>query len=115
MAAMEDALEKINSSAHTKELFEKLMKEVDALGVNEVERKKTSLHISHGRAFLGVHPRSNGLLLNIVLDSPLTIGRVKKTEQVSKNRFHNEILVTEQNEIDKELVGFIDKAYSLTN
>jgi len=111
---MENALEKIQSDSHTKEIYAKLIDEITTLGKFDVEPKKTSLHISNGRAFLGVHPRSNGLLLNIVLDSPLTSGRVKKVEQVSKNRFHNEILVTKTEEIDSELLGFIAKAYSLT-
>ncbi len=111
---MDDAFTKIQSDSYTKELYKKLIEQLNLLGKFYVERKKTSLHISHGRAFLGIHPRSNGLLINIVLDSKIDNPRIKKVDQVSKNRFHNEILVNQISEIDPMLINWIKKAYELT-
>jgi hypothetical protein len=45
-----------------------------------VQNKKTSLHIVHGRAFLGVHPRATELLLTIVTTTALDSTRVRNGE-----------------------------------
>ena len=91
-----------------------LLAVLDGVGPHEIEVKKTSLHVMHGRAFLGIHPRSGGLLLNIVTTAPLTGDRVRKSEPVSRNRCHNEILVTTGHELDSHLTEWIRGAYALT-
>src|SRR5215212_5248577 len=61
------------------------------------EAKKTSIHLTpgpDGGAFAGVHPRRSAILLNVRSDAPIASPRVRKVEQVSRNRFHNELLLT---------------------
>jgi Domain of unknown function (DUF5655) len=111
---MAEALDKINSDPISKDLWEKLSGDFKYLGSYEVEEKKTSLHIVNGRAFIGIHPRKGGLLVNLVTDKPIESSRIKKTEQVSANRFHNEILVTKTEDLDQELGNWMVQAYSLT-
>lgn len=64
------------------------------------------------RAFLGVHPRATGLLLNIVTTTPIKSDRIRKAEQVSKNRCHNEIIIEHVDLIDDELIDWITLAYN---
>lgn len=109
-----DVLHKIQINKVTNEIYQKLLQELKWLGEFELEAKKTSLHITHGRAFLGVHPRKAGLLLNIVTDKPLESSRVKKLEHVSAQRYHNEILINSTEELDEELGGWLQAAYALT-
>lgn len=94
--------------------YAKLIAEVRKLGPFAVEEKKTSLHLTHGRAFAGVHPRATGIILNLVLDAPLKNKRVHKSEQVSANRHHVEFKLEDPAEVDAQLVGWMKKAYSLT-
>ena len=54
------------------------------------------------------------MLLNIRSDKPIASSRVRKTEQVSKNRVHNELLVSSPAEIDAELLAWLAAAYSLS-
>jgi len=89
-----------------------LFRDLDAVGPYSVEEKKTSIHITNGRAaFLGLHPRKQGLRLNIVLTKALEGPRVAKSERVSANRYHNEVDVREPSEIDAELLAWIGEAY----
>jgi hypothetical protein len=111
---VDDALSKISSNPSAAPLYERVMTLVEDLGDCEVEIKKTSLHVVHGRAFLGIHPRKNGLLLNLVTAEPLQSKRLRKTEQVSANRWHNELLVTDELAVDDELRAWLKKAYMLT-
>jgi hypothetical protein len=90
------------------------MTAVRQLGPFEIEEKKTSIHLKHGRAFAGVHPRSTGIILNLVFDAPLEHARVHKSEQVSANRYHVEFKLESSTEVDAQLVGWVKRAYSLT-
>jgi hypothetical protein len=109
-----DALERIQGNPVSNAIYEALTLELGQLGEHVIEVKKTSLHIARGRAFLGVHPRKNGLLLNIVLNRPLASDRLRKSEQVSANRYHHEIELGAAAELDKELLGWIGEAHALT-
>jgi hypothetical protein len=108
------ALDREMGDADAASLYSALCELLDELGPHETEPKKTSLHVTHGRAFLGVHPRKGALLLNIVLTEPLAGPRVHKAEQVSANRWHNEVIVREESDIDAELREWIATAYKLT-
>ncbi|TAL41686.1 MAG: DNA replication protein DnaC [Salinibacterium sp.] len=108
------ALDRITGDPHTASLYAAVGELLDELGPHEIEAKKTSLHVTHGRAFLGVHPRKGALLLNIVLTEPLAGPRVHKVEQVSANRWHNEVIVREISDLDAELREWMTAAYALT-
>jgi hypothetical protein len=98
----------------TRELYDCLLEQVRNLGPIFEEAKKTSAHIVAGSgAFLGLHPRVNGLLVNIVLDHGLANERVVRCEQVSKSRFHNEVRISGPDDIDDELMGWVKEAYHL--
>ena len=79
-----------------------------------VAPKKTSLHLVNTSGFAGIHPRKSFLYLNVRLDRPLQSERVAKSEQVSKNRYHNEIKMITPDEVDDELIGWLKEAYALT-
>jgi hypothetical protein len=111
---MADGLSKINDNGVSAAIYGRLMEAVGPLADIAVETKQTSLHITHGRAFLGVHPRKDALLLNIVSNTPIDSSRAKKVERVSANRYHNEFLLTRPEEIDDELKEWINAAYAET-
>jgi hypothetical protein len=108
------ALNTIASRPASQDIYTTLTAVLDQIGEYDVQDKKTSLHITHGRAFLGVHPRANGLLLNIVTTTALPGPRIRKREQVSANRCHNEILITSPDDLDNEFAGWITQAHRLT-
>ncbi|HZI89039.1 MAG TPA: DUF5655 domain-containing protein [Candidatus Polarisedimenticolia bacterium] len=104
----------ILKSPASQSTYTKVIAAVRKLGPFEVEEKKTSLHLTHGRAFAGVHPRAKGILLNLVLDAPLKDARVHKSEQVSANRHHVEFKLEDPADVDSQLVTWIKRAYALT-
>jgi hypothetical protein len=98
------------------ETYARLLAALRTLGAVEEEAKKTSVHLTAGpgtSAFAGVHPRRAALLLNIRSAAPIESPRVRKVEQVSKNRFHNELLLESPSDVDAELVGWLRAAYGL--
>jgi hypothetical protein len=109
-----DALAKIEANPQSATLYAQVLAIVEDLGECKVEVKQTSLHVVHGRAFLGIHPRKDGLLLNLVTTEPLRSDRLKKVDQVSANRWHNEVLVSSELDIDAQLRRWLKAAYRLT-
>lgn len=108
------ALQKIRDDVKSLAVYDELLRRVKRIGEHEVEVKDTSIHIVHGRAFLGIHPRKDGLRLTIVLNRPLQNPRIKRSEQVSRNRYHHEIFIDTPEAIDRELAVWIGEAYGLT-
>ncbi len=104
-------MERIYGDATTKVVYDALLDRVEAAGEHGVELKQTSVHFTRGRAFLEVHPRAGGLLLDLVTPEPLDSARVRKREQVSRDRWHNEVLVTAREQLDDELGGWIRQAH----
>lgn len=103
----------MSRSDATKDAYETLIAHVKRLGPIQIQEKKTSIHLAAGNAaFLGVHPRKDGIRINIVLARKLE-NRVVKAEQVSKCRFHNEIDHKGSIPIDPELASWIEEAYRL--
>jgi hypothetical protein len=108
------AIERIRADERSRSLYAALLDGVAELGEFDVEEKQTSIHVTHGRAFLGVHPRSGGLLLNIVTTEPIASGRIRRSEQISRGRCHNELLVTDAGDFGGEFGGWLREAYALT-
>ena len=73
------ARDRIEGDPLSAAVYAALIEEVGKIGEYDVEEKLTSIHVVHGRAFLGVHPRKGALLVNIVLDHPLDPARLHRT------------------------------------
>lgn len=95
-----------------KAIYNAIKRAANKLGVVKFETKKTSIHIVARVAFLGIHPKTKWLDLNIVTTEPIISSRVSKTERVSANRFHNSIRLTEESQVDSELINWIKKSYA---
>src|SRR4051794_5706898 len=61
---------KLLKSPASQDVYARLIGTLKGLGPFTLEEKKTCLHLVRGHAFAGIHPRSTGLLLNLVLDQP---------------------------------------------
>jgi hypothetical protein len=94
-------------------IHDALTKKLARFGPVRANAKKTSIHLVAKTGFAGVHPRKDSVLLNIRTAAPLKAKRVRKAEQVSANRWHNEILLSDATEIDDQLVGWLQEAHRL--
>ncbi len=94
-------------------IYTRLLQALRSLGPFQEEPKKTSIHLVRTVGFAGVHPRKSYLYLNLRTDHSIESTRISKTEQVSKNRYHNELKLTSPDEIDEEVLGWIKEAYEL--
>ena len=115
----------MNANGHTvKEHFENRAPEVRAtyaailkaakkLGPVKEEAKKTSIHLVRKSAFAGVATRKSALILTLKSDSDIASQRIAKREQASAHRWHVELKLEKPEQVDRELVGWLEKAYAL--
>lgn len=94
-------------------IYDRILAELGALGPFTAEPKKTSIHLVRATGFAGVHPRKRSLTLNLRTAQPIGGPRIARLEQVSKNRYHNEIKLERPEDVDAELVGWLRDAYAL--
>lgn len=101
------------ASPTSRAIYKQLLAAIKPIGPYREEIKKTSIHLVRKSAFAGVHPRSQHLLLTIKSENPIPSPRVTKAEQVSRNRWHLDVKLSNIEEIDHELLGWLRQAYDL--
>lgn len=92
-------------------IFSTLLDFLHDLGPFDIEVKKTSLHLVKEKAFLGVHPKKKCLDLNIVSNQAIDHPLITKNEQVSKNRWHNNLRLSSVEEVDDTVKNLLQAAY----
>jgi hypothetical protein len=99
--------------ADTREIYDRLLAAARALGPMEVEEKKTCVHLVRRAAFAGVHPRKAAVLVTLKTDQALEGPRIRKLEQASKHRFHNDLVLASPAEVDAEFLAWLALSYDL--
>jgi len=102
-----------NASPEAVRLYRSLRAVLRPIGPFREELKKTSVHFVRGSAFVGAHFRRSHLLVTIKAESPIDSPRIVKAEQVSKNRWHCEVKVSVETEIDGDLTAWMRTAYDI--
>jgi hypothetical protein len=98
----------------TRAIYDRLVASARPFGPFEIEPKKTCLHFARGSAFAGVHPRKDSVLVTLKTEAPIESPRVRKLEQASQSRFHNDLVLTSPDQVDAEFVGWMRSAYALS-
>ena len=95
------------------ELYHDLIKAIEPLGPFKTEIKKSSVHFVRNSAFACVHFRKSHILLTVTAGAHSGSPRVMKSEQVSANRWHWDLKVLVNGDIDGELMQWLRAAYEL--
>jgi hypothetical protein len=102
-----------NKEPSVRLIYEKVLSSLAKVGPVRTEAKKTSIHLVRETAFAGVHPKKAWLDLTIRSEKPIKSARVRAQEQVSKNRWHQDVRLASQKDVDAEVVGWLKSAYAL--
>jgi hypothetical protein len=107
------AKERIEGDPVSSAVYDSLIEEISPLDGWELQEKASSFHVVRRSAFLGIHPRRGGILVNIVLATKLDSARVHRAERVSANRWHNEVILRDLSDVDAELLAWIREGHTL--
>jgi hypothetical protein len=107
------AKERIEGDPVSSAVYDALIKQISSLDGWELQEKTSSFHVVRRAAFLGIHPRRGGILVNIVLATKVDSARVRSAERVSSNRWHNEVILMDPSDVDAELLAWIREGHAL--
>jgi hypothetical protein len=103
------------SEPQVRATYDAILKAARKLGEVRIEEKKTSIHLVAGKsAFAGVHPQKAALMLTLRTAAAIDSPRIKKSEQVSANRWHHDMKLATPADVDKELVGWMKAAFAIS-
>ena len=102
-----------NRAPEVKTTYAAILKAAKQLGPVKEEAKKTSIHLVRKSAFAGVAPRKTALILTLKSDSDIKNPRIAKREQASAHRWHLETRLETPEQVDREILAWIKKAYEL--
>jgi hypothetical protein len=94
-------------------IYKKLISECKKFGPVTQSPKKTSIHLDAKSGFVGVYTRRNCLLLHIHTNFDINNSRIDKTEKISTNRFKHIVRISNQDEIDQQIINWLESAYKL--
>ena len=93
--------------------YDKVLSSLAKVGPVRDEPKKTSIHMVRDTGFAGAHPKKAWLDLTIRSEKPIKSPRVRAQEQVSKNRWHQDVRLTSPTDVYAEVVSWLKSAYAL--
>ena len=102
-----------NKEPAVRAAYDKVLTSLAKVGPVKAEPKKTSIHLVRETSFAGAHPKKAWLDLTIRSDKPIKSARVRAQEQVSKNRWHQDVRLTSPKDVDAEVVAWLKSAYAL--
>ncbi len=94
-------------------IYLRLLDRLAGFGPCHVEPTQTSIHLVRTASFAEVHPQKRALRLDLRTATPIDSPRIGRCEQVSTNRYHNEIRLTSPADVDAELTSWLRDAYRL--
>lgn len=97
-----------------REIYDRLLASARAWGTVREDPKKTSVHLTRRTAFAGVATRKDAIVLTLKAPADIRSRRIAKHEQVSTNRWHLEVRLTQPSDIDAELVRWIQRSYEMS-
>jgi Domain of unknown function (DUF5655) len=103
----------VNKKPAVRGTYDKVVSSLAKVGPMKAEPKKTSIHLVRETSFAGAHPKKAWLDITIRSDKPIKSKRIRTQEQVSKNRWHQDVRLTSPAEVDAEVVGWLKSAYGL--
>jgi hypothetical protein len=104
----------VGKTGEVRAIYDRLVAMAESFGPVEQDPKKTSIHLNRRTAFAGVAVRKGHVVLTIKSDRPIDSPRVFKSEQTSAKRYHHEVRLSAEKDLDEELQGWLRAAYDLS-
>ncbi|MBP8003124.1 MAG: DUF5655 domain-containing protein [Candidatus Promineifilaceae bacterium] len=96
-------------------IYAQLLLALRQLGPVDEQPKKTSIHLVNRTGFAGVHTRQNCINLEFKSESPIQHPRIRKSQQISANRYHLLVQLQSAQDVDAQLLTWLEQAYCLSS
>ena len=97
----------------SKDIYDRLIAVAELLGPVQQDPKQTCIHLNRRSAFAGVYVRNGYLLVEVKTDYPIDDPMVRKSQQLSRKRFHHQFRLDSPQQADS-IAGWLKDAYALS-
>ena len=95
-------------------LYDKLIEQVEKnIGFFKVESLPCCIHFVSNYTFAAVYALKNQVRVHFTLNHELENLRIKKSSQMSKNKYLHSLDIEKSDEVDEELISWLRQAYNL--
>lgn len=103
-----------NNKDKAKKLFDYLVKSINSkIGKCQIISIPCCIHLFGTYDFLAVLPKKDSLEIRFALNRVIDSSRLTQSVPISSKTFKNCIVINQEKEIDKELIGWLCEAYHL--
>ena len=104
----------LKNKDYAKKLYSELKKIIrKKIGNFKIESLPCCIHFVSSYTFAAVYALKNKIRIHFTLDYKLDSSRIDKFNQMSAKRYLYSIDIEKEDEIDKELISWLKKAYNL--
>jgi Domain of unknown function (DUF5655) len=96
-------------------IYDRLLRTAERFGNVSVEPKKTSIHLVNRTAFAGIATRKDAIILTLKSADDVDSPRFFKRLQASKHRWYLETRLDREQQVDKELSGWLRRSFALAS
>lgn len=94
-----------------REIYDRLILELQRVGPVRVEAVKSCIHLASRFTFAGVYVQKKAISLEFASPTQLTDPRISKSEQISAGVWHNTTRLTRVEDVDPDVVEWLQIAY----
>jgi PHP family Zn ribbon phosphoesterase len=94
-------------------IFDALRRALERQGSLRVDAVEASINLAVEAHFGGVTVRRDHLRLGFLADHEITSTRIVRRQRLGPNRVHHQLLLRSIDDVDSELMGWLDHARSL--
>ncbi len=95
-------------------IYDQLLLALRQLGPVDEQPKKASIHLVNRTGFAGVHTRQGCINLEFKSAAPIEHPRIRKSQQVSTHRYHLLVQLQSAQDVDAELIAWLEQAYQMS-
>lgn len=104
----------VDRPARVRKTYDAIIGASREFGPVEEDPKKTSIHLNRKSAFAGIQTRREFLILTVKADADIPDARISRREQASAHRWHHEIKLSDPDDLDHQVLGWLRRSYELS-
>jgi len=103
-----------NRPPEVRAIYRRVLAAARKLGKVVEDPKKTSIHLVRKTAFAGVGTRRDALILTLKSTTDRKSARIVKHERPSANRWYLEVRLESVDDVDRELLDWLETSWNLS-
>ena len=103
----------ITKPTYLKEIYTQLIEILEGIGPTQLQVIKSAIYLKKRSTFVAIKARKDHLMIEFSLNKEMNHSKIEKTMRMSDHRVVHIIHLTHQDEIDQQLIKWLEQAYAL--